>query len=53
MQKNLKIAHRDLKPQNILVFKNINNTLQDNNDNYIYKLEDFGEAKKIKISKNN
>jgi serine/threonine protein kinase len=51
MQKNLKIAHRDLKPQNILVFKNTNNTLQDNNDNYIYKLADFGEAKKIKISK--
>ena len=53
MQKNLKIAHRDLKPQNILVFKNTNNNLQDNNDNdnYIYKLADFGEAKKIKISK--
>ena len=34
------IAHRDIKPQNILVFK----------DNK-YKIADFGEAKEIKISK--
>ena len=31
------ISHRDLKPQNILVFEN--------NGNKIYKLADFGEAK--------
>jgi len=40
MQKKLKVAHRDIKPQNILVFKN-----------NIYKIADFGEAKEIKISK--
>ena len=40
MQKKLKVAHRDIKPQNILVFK----------DN-LYKIADFGEAKEIKISK--
>ena len=40
MQKNLKVAHRDIKPQNILIFPN-----------NIYKIADFGEAKEIKISK--
>ena len=38
--KNNNISHRDIKPQNVLIFKN--NT---------YKLADFGEAKEIKISK--
>ena len=33
------ISHRDIKPQNILVFKN--------NKNYYYKLADFGEAKEL------
>ena len=33
------ISHRDIKPQNILVFKN--------NKNYCYKLADFGEAKEL------
>ena len=40
MQKEVKISHRDIKPQNILVFSN-----------GIYKLADFGEAKEVKISK--
>ena len=40
MQKQVKISHRDIKPQNILIFP----------DN-VYKLADFGEAKEVKISK--
>lgn len=39
LQKN-NISHRDIKPQNVLVFEN--NT---------YKVADFGEAKEIKIAK--
>ena len=40
LQQKLRVAHRDIKPQNILVFKNNK-----------YKIADFGEAKEIKISK--
>ena len=40
LKNKLKITHRDIKPQNILVF-----------DDDIYKLADFGEAKEVKISK--
>lgn len=39
MQRN-KISHRDIKPQNVLVFKH-----------GVYKVADFGEAKEVKISK--
>lgn len=39
MQKN-KISHRDIKPQNVLVFKH-----------GVYKVADFGEAKEVKIAK--
>ena len=41
MKEKLNIAHRDIKPQNVLIFKN-----------GIFKLADFGEAKEIKINKN-
>ena len=40
LKNKLNISHRDIKPQNVLVF-----------DGNIYKLADFGEAKEIKISK--
>ena len=33
------ISHRDIKPQNIIIFKN--------NNNQCYKLADFGEAKEL------
>ena len=42
-----KMAHRDLKPENILVkYKNENDK-----NNYIIKLSDYGEAKKLSMSK--
>ena len=41
LQQN-KISHRDIKPQNILLFKD-----------GIFNMADFGEAKKIKISQSN
>ena len=39
----INISHRDIKPQNILVFMN------NNNDKTNYKLADFGEAKEFLI----
>ena len=41
MKEKLNITHRDIKPQNVLIF----------NDG-VFKLADFGEAKEIKVSKN-
>jgi hypothetical protein len=43
MQAKKNLAHRDIKPQNVLVF----------NDNGVkhFKVADFGEAKEVKISK--
>jgi hypothetical protein len=41
MKDKLNITHRDIKPQNVLIFSG-----------GIYKLADFGEAKEIKVSKN-
>ena len=41
MKEKLNITHRDIKPQNVLIF-----------EGGIYKLADFGEAKEIKVMKN-
>ena len=41
MKEKLNITHRDIKPQNVLIF-----------EGGIYKLADFGEAKEIKVKKN-
>ena len=41
MKEKLNITHRDIKPQNVLIF-----------EGGIYKLADFGEAKEIKLKKN-
>ena len=41
MKEKFNIAHRDIKPQNVLIFKD-----------GIFKLADFGEAKEIKMTKN-
>ena len=41
MKEKLNITHRDIKPQNVLIF-----------EGGVYKLADFGEAKEIKIKKN-
>jgi hypothetical protein len=41
MKEKLNITHRDIKPQNVLIF-----------EGGIFKLADFGEAKEIKVKKN-
>ena len=49
MHKN-KIAHRDLKPQNILV--KYEKTNKNKKNKYIIKLSDYGEAKRLTMTKN-
>ena len=41
MKEKFNITHRDIKPQNVLIF-----------EGGIFKLADFGEAKEIKVKKN-
>ena len=40
MQSEVKITHRDIKPQNILCFSN-----------HVYKIADFGEAKAVRLNR--
>jgi hypothetical protein len=43
------ISHRDIKPQNILIFYPINEQKQKDRKNPIYKIADFGEAKEVNM----
>ena len=47
LQKN-NVSHRDIKPQNILIFENVvGMSKTENSEGDIYKLADFGEAKEL------
>ena len=51
LQKEKNVAHRDVKPENVLVFKNKTENKNIYGD-YLYKICDFGEAKDYEIMRN-
>ena len=52
LQKEKKTAHRDIKCENVLIFKNKTQS-KNKNGEYLYKICDFGEAKDFAVSRSN